>query len=68
MAIDHDANKFGRVTYSWKGQGDIDSRFAIDPDSGKITLFKPLRDTDVGQRITLAITARDGGKIAGFWL
>ncbi|XP_052280093.1 protocadherin Fat 1-like isoform X4 [Dreissena polymorpha] len=60
-AIDHDANKFGRVTFSWKGQGDIDSRFAIDPDSGKITLFKPLRETDVGQRITLAVTARDGG-------
>jgi len=61
-AVDSDAGKFGRVTYSVYGQNGIDERFAIDPLTGRITVFKPLKATDVGQDIYLTVTAADGGR------
>lgn len=50
------------MTYSLKGSSGLDERFAIDPHTGKITVFKPLKDTDIGKDIFLTVTAADGGK------
>ncbi|XP_060561268.1 LOW QUALITY PROTEIN: protocadherin Fat 1-like [Ruditapes philippinarum] len=60
-AIDRDAGNFGQVTYSVKGRGDLDDRFAIDPKSGKISVFRPLTTADVGKEIVLSAVAADGG-------
>lgn len=62
-AVDKDSGKFGRVTYSLKGQSGLDERFAIDPLTGKITVFKPLKESDMGKDIVLTITAADGGNV-----
>ena len=60
-AIDRDAGKFGQVTYSVKGRGDLDDRFAIDPQTGKISVFRSLTTADVGKEIVMSVVAADGG-------
>lgn len=61
-AIDCDTDDFGHVTYSIRDRGDLNNQFAIGPKSGKITVFKPLTEADVGKEIVLSVVAADGGK------
>lgn len=57
VAHDADAGLNARVTYSLR---DADGRFAIDPDTGYVTLAAPL-DRERAERHELAVRARDRG-------
>ena len=63
-AIDRDTGLFGEVTYKVRGRADMDDKFIIDSSSGKITLKRPLKESDVGKSIVLSVTAEDKGKNA----
>ena len=44
-------------------RGDLEDKFQIDPQTGKITLISPLTESDVGKEINLAVQASDNGKM-----
>ncbi|XP_026738536.1 fat-like cadherin-related tumor suppressor homolog [Trichoplusia ni] len=59
LADDADSGANGRVTYSI-ARGDRDSRFAIDPDTGYVSVAAPL-DRETAPAYVLEVHARDHG-------
>ncbi|KAI5643563.1 cadherin domain-containing protein [Phthorimaea operculella] len=59
IADDADAGLNGRVTYSI-ARGDVDTKFAIDPDTGYVSVVRPL-DRETTPAYVLEVRARDRG-------
>ncbi|KPI91036.1 Fat-like cadherin-related tumor suppressor-like [Papilio xuthus] len=60
VALDADEGANGRVTYSI-ARGDRDGRFAVDPDTGHVSLVAPL-DREATPAYVLEVRARDRGQ------
>lgn len=62
IATDADVQDNGRISYTVQGDADSEGLFNIDPDTGLLSLSRPLGRRHGGARLVLNITATDHGK------